>query len=305
MLNFFLETATPLILPDSVQKAQWKGMVEKFTSLDAESFLRDLTGQLVWVAIKLAAALVIYLAGRWIIARLIHIVDLSFERRKVDRSLRSFLRSLIKGVIYTVLVLVVVQLLGFNTTSLVALIAASGFGIGMALSGTLQNFAGGVMVMFMHPYRIGDYIEAQGQAGTVKEIRLFSTVVTTTDNKRIYIPNSSISNAIVNNYSAERLRRVEWKIAISYGDDVAAARQTILAMLQSDARVLRAPEAPADPFVALSGLGDSAVNLVVRAWVLNGEFWNVFFDMNERFYRDLPQQGLHFPFPQLDVHLDK
>ena len=130
-------------------------------------------------------------------------------------------------------------------------------------------------------------------------------MVTTTDNKRIYIPNSSISNAIVNNYSAERLRRVEWKIAISYGDDVAAARQTILAMLQSDVRVLRAPEAPADPFVALSGLGDSAVNLVVRAWVLNGEFWNVFFDMNERFYRDLPQQGLHFPFPQLDVHLDK
>jgi len=190
-------------------------------------------------------------------------------------------------------------------TSLVALLAASGFGIGMALSGTLQNFAGGIMVMFMHPYRIGDYIEAQGQAGTVKEIRLFSTVVTTTDNKRIYIPNSSISNAIVNNYSSETMRRVEWKVSLAYGDDVAVAKRTMLAMLESDKRVLHTPDAPADPFVALSELADSAIVVVARTWTLNGDYWDLFFDMNERFYNELPQQGLHFPFPQLDVHLDK
>ena len=206
MLGFFLEAET-LILPDSVQKAQWKQIVERFTSLDAETFLRDFTGQVIWVALKIAVAFAIYAAGRWIINRLVRLMDASFDRRQVDKSLRSFLRSLVKGAAYTILLLIIVQLLGFNTTSLVALLAASGFGIGMALSGTLQNFAGGIMVMFMHPYRIGDYIEAQGQAGTVKEIRLFSTVVTTTDNKRIYIPNSSISNAIVNNYSSETMRR--------------------------------------------------------------------------------------------------
>ena len=304
MLGFFLEAET-LILPDSVQKAQWKQIVERFTSLDAETFLRDFTGQVIWVALKIAVAFAIYAAGRWIINRLVHLMDASFDRRQVDKSLRSFLRSLVKGAAYTILLLIIVQLLGFNTTSLVALLAASGFGIGMALSGTLQNFAGGIMVMFMHPFRIGDYIEAQGQAGTVKEIRLFSTVVTTTDNKRIYIPNSSISNAIVNNYSSETMRRVEWKVSLAYGDDVAVAKRTMLAMLESDKRVLHTPDAPADPFVALSELADSAIVVVARTWTLNGDYWDLFFDMNERFYNELPQQGLHFPFPQLDVHLDK
>lgn len=304
MLGFFLEAET-LILPDSVQKAQWKQIVERFTSLDAETFLRDFTGQVIWVALKIAVAFAIYAAGRWIINLLVRLMDASFDRRQVDKSLRSFLRSLVKGAAYTILLLIIVQLLGFNTTSLVALLAASGFGIGMALSGTLQNFAGGIMVMFMHPYRIGDYIEAQGQAGTVKEIRLFSTVVTTTDNKRIYIPNSSISNAIVNNYSSETMRRVEWKVSLAYGDDVAVAKRTMLAMLESDKRVLHTPDAPADPFVALSELADSAIVVVARTWTLNGDYWDLFFDMNERFYNELPQQGLHFPFPQLDVHLDK
>ncbi len=304
MTGLFLE-AERLILPDSVQKAQWKQMVERFTSLDAETFLRDFTGQLIWVVLKIGVAIAIYAVGRWVIRRIVHLMDASFDRRQVDRSLQSFLRSLLKGAAYTLLLLIIVQLLGFNTTSLVALLAASGFGIGMALSGTLQNFAGGVMVMFMHPYRIGDYIEAQGQAGTVKEIRLFSTVVTTTDNKRIYIPNSSISNAIVNNYSSETMRRVDWKISLAYGDDVATAKRTMLAMLESDERVLRRPDAPADPFVALSELADSSINMVARAWVLNGDYWDLFFDMNERFYNELPEQGLHFPFPQLDVHLNK
>lgn len=304
MLRFFLE-AENLILPDSVQRAQWKQMVEKFTSLDAETFLRDFTGQVIWVVLKIAVAILIYAVGRWIVNRIVRLMDASFDRRQVDKSLRSFLRSLLKGVAYTVLLLIIVQLLGFNTTSLVALLAASGFGIGMALSGTLQNFAGGVMIMFMHPYRIGDYIEAQGQAGTVKEIRLFSTVVTTTDNKRIYIPNSSISNAIVNNYSSETMRRVDWKISLAYGDDVAVAKRTMLAMLEADKRVLHMPDAPANPFVALSELADSSINMVARVWVLNGDYWSLYFDMNERFYNELPQQGLHFPFPQLDVHLDK
>ena len=304
MLRFFL-TAETLIVPDSVQKAHWKEVVEKFTSIDVETLIKDMTGQLIWVVLKIAVALLIYFLGRWLIHHIIHLMDLSFERRKVDRSVRSFLRSLVRGTVYTILALVVIQLLGFNPTSLVALLAASGFGIGMALSGTLQNFAGGIMVMFMHPYRIGDYIEAQGQAGTVKEIKLFSTVITTTDNKRIYIPNSSISNAIVNNYSAETMRRVEWKISLAYGDDVDVAKQTMSAMIEADPRVLHAPEAPANPFVALSELADSSIVMLARVWVRTADYWDLYFDMNERFYRELPEKGLHFPFPQLDVHLDK
>ena len=304
MLRFFL-TAETLIVPDSVQKAHWKEVVEKFTSIDVETLIKDMTGQLIWVVLKIAVALLIYFLGRWLIHHIIHLMDLSFERRKVDRSVRSFLRSLVRGTVYTILALVVIQLLGFNTTSLVALLAASGFGIGMALSGTLQNFAGGIMVMFMHPYRIGDYIEAQGQAGTVKEIKLFSTVITTTDNKRIYIPNSSISNAIVNNYSAETMRRVEWKISLAYGDDVDVAKQTMSAMIEADPRVLHAPEAPTNPFVALSELADSSIVMLARVWVRTADYWDLYFDMNERFYRELPEKGLHFPFPQLDVHLDK
>ena len=304
MLKFFLE-AEKLILPDSVQKAHWKEVVEKFTSIDVETFLKDMTGQLIWVILKIAVALLIYFLGRWLIHHIIHLMDLSFERRKVDRSVRSFLRSLVRGTVYTILALVVIQLLGFNTTSLVAILAASGFGIGMALSGTLQNFAGGVMIMFVHPYRIGDYIEAQGQAGTVKEIKLFSTVITTTDNKRIYIPNSSISNAIVNNYSAETMRRVDWKISLAYGDDVDVAKQTMISMIEADPRILHAPEAPANPFVALSELADSSINMIARVWVRTADYWDVYFDMNERFYRELPEKGLHFPFPQLDVHLDR
>ena len=295
MLGFFLEAET-LILPDSVQKAQWKQIVERFTSLDAETFLRDFTGQVIWVALKIAVAFAIYAAGRWIINRLVHLMDASFDRRQVDKSLRSFLRSLVKGAAYTILLLIIVQLLGFNTTSLVALLAASGFGIGMALSGTLQNFAGGIMVMFMHPYRIGDYIEAQGQAGTVKEIRLFSTVVTTTDNKRIYIPNSSISNAIVNNYSSETMRRVEWKVSLAYGDDVAVAKRTMLAMLESDKRVLHTPDAPADPFVALSELADSAIVVVADVDAQRRLLGSLF-----RYERTVLQRiaaaGVAFPLP--------
>ena len=298
MLGFFLEAET-LILPDSVQKAQWKQIVERFTSLDAETFLRDFTGQVIWVALKIAVAFAIYAAGRWIINRLVHLMDASFDRRQVDKSLRSFLRSLVKGAAYTILLLIIVQLLGFNTTSLVALLAASGFGIGMALSGTLQNFAGGIMVMFMHPYRIGDYISAQGQSGTVRDIKLFSTVIATADNQTIYIPNNSIATAIIDNYSTSETRRVDWTIGISYGDDVDTARAAILAILAADNRVLGDPA----PVVWVAALADSSVNLSARAWVKNADYWNVFFENNEIFYKQLPEKGINFPFPQMDVHV--
>ena len=194
---------------------------------------------------------------------------------------------------------VIVQTLGVNVTSLIAIFSAATLAIGMALSGTAQNFAGGVMILLMKPYRVGDFISAQGQSGTVREIKLFSTVITTGDNRTIYIPNNMIATAIVDNYSTAPLRRVDWTVGISYGDDIEAIRAAILAQLATDARILKEPAA----VVWMSALADSAVTLTVRAWVNNADYWNVFFEHNEKFYTQLPEKGAHFPFPQMDVHV--
>jgi len=177
--------------------------------------------------------------------------------------------------------------------------SAATLAIGMALSGTAQNFAGGVMILLMKPYRVGDYISAQGQSGTVREIKLFSTVITTADNQTIYIPNNSIATAIIDNFSTSDTRRVDWTIGISYGDDVDAARAAILAILAADSRVLGDPA----PVVWVAALADSSVNLSARAWVKNADYWNVFFENNEKFYKQLPEKGINFPFPQMDVHV--
>lgn len=165
----------------------------------------------------------------------------------------------------------------------------------------MQNFAGGVMILLLKPYRVGDYISAQGQSGTVKSIMLFSTQILTTDNQTIYIPNSSISSAIIDNYSAAETRRVEISVGISYGDDVDVAREAILALAKADARILTDPA----PVVYVTALADSSVNLSARLWVKNEDYWSVFFEMNEKVYKVLPQKGINFPFPQMDVHLKK
>ncbi len=290
----------PLIVPDSVQKANFAEAVRKLTSLDVDTLLRNLLSESVWILVKILIALVIYFIGRWIVRRLIRVLDGICERRKVDVSLRSFLRNTIRVVFMLLLVLIVVSTLGVNVTSLIAVFSAATLAIGMALSGTAQNFAGGVMILLMKPYRIGDYISAQGQSGTVREIKLFSTVITTVDNQTIYIPNNSIATAIIDNYTTAELRRVDWSVGISYGDDVDVARRTILAMFAADARILKEP---AEPVVRVSALADSSVNLTVRVWTKNADYWDVYFEYNERFYKELPAAGINFPFPQMDVHV--
>ena len=293
------ETPAPLILPDSVQKAKFAETVRKLADFDFNEFLRNMASELLWVAIKIVIALAIYFIGRWIVHRLVKLLDAAFERRKVDTSLRMFLRKTVRIVFSLILLMIVVQTLGVNVTSLIALFSAATLAIGMALSGTAQNFAGGGMILLMKPYRIGDYISAQGQSGTVREIKLFSTVITTTDNQTIYIPNNSIATAIIDNYSTAEQRRVEWTVGISYGDDVDVARAAILDILNADARVLKEPAA----VVWVAALADSSVNLSVRAWTLNADYWDVFFENNERFYKELPARGINFPFPQMDVHV--
>ena len=255
--------------------------------------------QAIWILAKILIALAFYFVGRWVIGRLLRILDRMFEKKAVDISVRPFIRNTVSVLMIVVLLLVVVQTLGVNVTSLIAIFSAATLAIGMALSGTAQNFAGGIMILVVKPYRVGDYITAQGQSGTVQEIKLFSTVITTVDNQTIYIPNNVIATGIIDNYSTATTRRNEWLIAISYGDDVEVARRVMLDLLMADDRILKDPA----PVVWVKELSDSCVRLTVRAWVKNDDLWDVYFEYNERFYNELPKAGLHFPFPQLDIHV--
>lgn len=295
------EPAAPLMLPDSVQKAQWADAIRKITTVEWDVLLRNFLSEAVWVVLKIFVALAIYFIGRAIIRWVLRVMERSFARRRVDASLRTFLRNLVNVVFYLLLLLAVVQTLGVNATSLIAIFSAATLAIGMALSGTMQNFAGGVMILLLRPYRVGDFISAQGQSGTVEEIMLFSTKILTGDRQTIYIPNSVISTSIIDNYSHSDLRRVDIAVSISYGDDVDAAREAILELCRTDSRVLAEPKAA----VHVAALADSSVNLSLRAWVKNADYWDVFFSLNERIYKTLPAKGLHFPFPQLDVRITK
>ena len=293
-----------IIVPDSVQKAKLAETVDKIENLSHLDYRQLLTGlaqEAGWILLKIIIALVIYLIGKQLVKWIIRLMDKAFARHKVEASLRNFLRSLVKALLMVVLVLAIVQTLGVNTSSFLALFASAGLAIGMALSGTLQNFAGGVILLLLRPYKVGDYIEAQGQSGTVESIDLFSTCLKTPDNQTIYVPNNTIATSIIDNYSHSETRRVDWTLSISYGDDVDVARREILAMLEADARVLK----DTAPVVYVKNLGESSVDLSIRAWTKNGDYWGVFFDMNERMYKELPLKGINFPFPQLDVNIKK
>lgn len=301
---YFLTTETmKTILADSTATQQEKVVAigQTLQDMTFEDIFSMLIEWGVEIIAKIAIAFVIYLIGRWLIGRLIKVINNICDKRGVEVSLQRFFDNMIKVLLYICLVLTIVGVLGINTTSLVAMFASASLAIGMALSGTLQNFAGGVMILILRPYRIGDYVEAQGQAGTIKEITLFNTVITTADNKIIYVPNNTISSGIINNYSQAATRRVDWNVTISYGDDVEAARRVLMQMMTEDKRVKQDPA----PVVYLTSLGSDAVNISARAWVDNADYWGVFFELNERIYNELPKHGLHFPFPQLSVHIEK
>ena len=302
LLQSETEKIQNLIVPDSVQKAQLAETVhkiEKLSTLDYKQLLTDMAQEAGWILLKIVLAFVIYFIGKQLIKWVIRIMDKAFARHKVEASLRSFLRSLVKALLMIVLVLAIVQTLGVNTSSFLALFASAGLAIGMALSGTLQNFAGGVVLLLLRPYKVGDYIEAQGQSGTVEAIGLFSTCLKTPDHQTIYVPNNAIATSIIDNYSQSETRRVDWTLSISYGDDVDVARREILAMLTADKRVLAEPT----PVVYVKNLGESSVDLSIRAWVANSDYWGLYFDMNEKMYKELPSKGINFPFPQMDVNI--
>lgn len=277
-------------------------------TMSFDVFIDSMIDKLIHFAISLAIAVLVFYIGRFIINKLYNFLTRILTKRKVDTSLTTFVLSFVRITLYFILVVTVIGILGIETSSFIAIFASAGVAIGMALSGTLQNFAGGVLILLLKPYKVGDYIEAQGFSGTVKEIQIFNTIINTGDNKSITIPNGGLSTGSINNYSRETFRRVDWTISIAYGDNVETAREAILAIINSDPRVIKAddPEQPGrGPVVYLSVLGASSVDLSVRAWVNSSDYWGVYFTLNERFYNELPDKGVNFPFPQLDVHLVK
>ncbi|MBQ8778297.1 MAG: mechanosensitive ion channel [Alistipes sp.] len=303
MLNYFLQTENidNLIVPDSVQKARFEQAVKELANLDVKVIWQDMMEWIIWTGIKVCISLVIFYVGRWILTRLINIVDAFLTRRNIDASLHSFGKTATKVIGYIVIFIVIFNVLGFESSSVLAVFASMGLAVGMALSGTLQNFAGGILILVLRPYRIGDYIEAQGVSGTVVDIRLFTTMIHTADKKTIYIPNNSISTSIINNFSTSKTRRCSWKVSVSYGDNYDEIRTAMLDIITRDGRALTDPA----PYVRIDALADSAVVIEARAWVNNADFWGLYDDVTEAFYKELPKHGANFPFPQLDVHLTK
>ena len=302
----FIQDVAPLVLPDSIPSPKQDLAMLKDLPLD-ELIHRAISG-IVTLAINVALAILVFYVGKFVINKLYNIVHRILLRRQVDSSLSSFTLSFVRIVLFFILIVTVIGILGIETSSFLAIFASAGVAIGMALSGTLQNFAGGVLILLLKPYRVGDYIEAQGYAGTVKEIQIFHTLIVTYDNKAITIPNGGLSTGSINNWSREAYRRVDWNVGISYGDSFDTARSAILDILAGDERVEKAPEQPSDgpnhaPSVVLDSLGDSSVNIKVRAWTRTADYWAVYYSVLETIYRELPASGVSFPFPQLDVHI--
>ncbi len=344
-----LSTLTPEKLHNEIKNFNWGDVISQLTE----------TG--VSLALRILAAVAVFIIGRFIITRLYRLLFSLMLSRDVDRSLTTFSLSLFRMTFFFILVIIVISILGIETSSFIAIFASAGIAIGMAFSGTLQNFAGGVLILMLKPYKVGDYIEHDKFKGTVKEIQIFHTIITTYNNESIIIPNGVLSTGTVNNYSRERVRRVEWRVAISYGDDVDVARKTILDIVEACDMLLKhgtedehkstapvedstqedddktvswykrlfrkhqqlqqkaarwreqrqrelaekMPQIDFTPSVAVESLDDSAVTLVVRAWAKHTDYWPAFYAINEAIYKQLPEHGLHFPFPQVDVHLDK
>ena len=244
-------------------------------------------------------AAIVYVIGRAIIGIINRVVARLLNRQHIDPSVQTFLRSMVKILLTILLIISVIGALGINTTSFAALLASAGVAVGMALSGNLQNFAGGLVILLFKPYKVGDWIEAQGVQGSVKEIQIFHTVLVQADNKVVYVPNGSMSTAVVVNYSRLDTRRVEWTIGIDYGEDVDKARAAILEALGREPLILADPE----PTVALGALADSSVNLTVRVWTKTGDYWPVFNNGYRLIYDAFNAKGINFPYPNQTVHI--
>lgn len=290
----------PVRVADSLQQAT--GMIAEKIKSDPNTFLSDLGSQAIHFGLKVLAALLIYFVGAWLIRKVKVILQKMFDKRHTEDTLVSFVMSFVSIGLYVLLAIVTVSTLGINTTSLAALLAAGGMAIGMALSGTVQNFAGGIMILVFKPFKVGDFIAAQGFMGTVTDVTMVSTKIQTLDNRVVVLPNGALSNGTIDNYSGNALRRVDWTVSVEYGSDADRCIETLKEIMAEDKRILdSSTPGAADPFVALSSLNDSDISFTVRAWVKSADYWGVFFDGNKNFYTVLQQKGFSFAFPHMDV----
>ena len=270
--------------------------------MNFEQHLRELLDSLVKGGLELGKnlifALIVYFVGRYVIKLLYRFIIKVMERRQVDTTVSSFVGNLVKVILQVTLFMFIISILGIKTASFITLIASAGFGIGLALNGTLQNFANGVLLLLFKPYKIGDYIETQGIGGTVKAIQIFHTILNTSDNKTIYIPNGTMSTATMTNFSQMQTRRIEWNIGVNYGTDLNQVKIVIRDLLNSEKSIMQTPE----PLVELNQLADNSVVVLIRVWVQQEDYWNVYFAVNQKIYDVFNAKGIHFPTPQLKVY---
>lgn len=287
-------------------KSQMETMVETIQTTPADELVADLAHKAIQFGIKVVIAIVIYIVGAWLIKLIKRALGKMFISRKTDKTISSFVMSLVSITLTVLLIIITIGTLGINTTSLAAILAAGGMAIGMALSGTVQNFAGGIILLIFKPFKAGDFITTQGFSGTVSEVNIVSTKLVTTDNRVIVIPNGALSNGTIDNYSQKDIRRAEWLVDVEYGSSSAEVKAVLSEIARNDPRVLGiSTGAPADPMIELNALRDSSVQFIMRAWVKSGDYWQVIWDFNDRIYNELPGHGIKFPFPQLDIHINK
>lgn len=269
--------------------------------VDVEQLLSKLLDWGIEVGKDLLGAIIIYIVGRFIIKQVGRLLARILEKRKLEISVQTFLRSLVSILLNLILAFAIFSRLGVETTSFAALLASAGVAIGMALSGNLSNFAGGLIILVFKPFKVGDYIEGQNANGTVREIQIFHTILTTVDNKVIYVPNGALSSNAITNYNKQETRRAEWVFGVEYGEDFEKVKAVLQRIIDADPRILKDPA----PMIALGALSASSVDIKVRAWAKTADYWDVYFDMNKIVYDTFNKEGIGFPFPQLTVHQAK
>jgi small conductance mechanosensitive channel len=265
------------------------------------NFSQILSTYIVPWGINLILSLAIFVIGRWVARLLMKLVKKLLTKTRMDEILINFIVSISNSILLLFIIIAALDQLGVDTTSLIALLGAAGLAVGLALQNSLQNFAAGVMLIIFRPFKNGDFIEAGGTSGVVESISIFSTIMRTGDNREVIVPNGSIYNGTITNFSARETRRIDMVFGIGYDDDIKKAKEILRDILASDERVLKEPE----PLVAVAELADSSVNFNVRPWVSSGDYWAVRFDLTERIKLAFDEQGISIPYPQMDVHLDK
>ena len=266
--------------------------------INVEQLLDRLLNWGIEVGKDILAAIIIYIVGRFIIKQISRLVSKILEKRKLEISVQTFLKSLLSILLNLILAFAIISKLGVETTSFAAILASAGVAIGMALSGNLSNFAGGLIILVFKPFKVGDYIDGQGASGT-KEIQIFHTILATVDNRIIYVPNGGLSSNAITNYSKQDMRRAEWVFGVEYGEDYEKVKAVLERIIAADKRILTTPA----PFIGL--LSASSVDIKVRVWTKTENYWDVYFDMNKIVYDTFNKEGIGFPFPQLTVHQAK